>query len=259
MEFFLQDRIETFVFVLCRVGGMAATAPLWGSRAIPIRIRGMLAVVLAAMAAPSQFGLSPPAADLIHLTLAMARETILGVAIGWGVQLLFSGVHLTGQIAGQMSGMQLADAYDPTFDASTPLFSQFFDAVSLAVFVAIGGPGELMSALLETFSWSPAGSAPGSENLGQTLVAITASSFSLGVRAGAPLLVSMLLAVLVLGLISRTMPQLNVMAIGFSLNAMAVMLTMQLTLAAVAWTFQNEVAATLDAIRESFVPGDPSS
>jgi flagellar biosynthetic protein FliR len=108
-----------------------------------------------------------------------------------------------------------------------------------------------MQVLLDTFRWMP----PGKTSFGPTLVdaltEVTCNSLALGVRAAAPALVSLLLANLVLGLISRTLPQLNIMALGFGINIMIVMLVAAASLGAIAWLFQDAAWETIDTMRDA--------
>jgi flagellar biosynthetic protein FliR len=120
----------------------------------------------------------------------------------------------------------------------------------LSFFVAIGGHRLLIRALLETFRWRP----PGVHELPTGIVAavtdVVHQSFLMGIRAGAPVMVALLMAILVLGLISRTLPQLNVIAIGFSLNSMVMMLTLALSLGAIAWVLQEQAESVIERMTE---------
>jgi flagellar biosynthetic protein FliR len=98
----------------------------------------------------------------------------------------------------------------------------------------------------------PPGSAEFSSDLVAALGEVTAQSFLLGARASAPLMLSLLLSVLIMGLISRTLPQLNVIAVGFSLNSLVTLAVLSVTLGTVVWVFQDQVATTLDTLREGF-------
>jgi flagellar biosynthetic protein FliR len=249
-----QNQFLIFVLILTRISGLVMTAPVLGLKSAPIQVRGFLAVALAVLITPFHWqATTQMPASTPHLAALLVQEMMLGLAIGLSITVLFSGLQVTGQIMGQLSGMQLAEAFDPSQDASVPIFSELMDKVTLAVFVIIGGHRELMQVLFDTFRWMP----PGHTSLGPTLMdaltAITCNSLALGVRAAAPALVSLLLANLILGLISRTLPQLNVMAVGFGLNIMITLLVMFATLGAIAWLFQEEAFETLDAMREALM------
>jgi flagellar biosynthetic protein FliR len=246
-----QHELLVFVLVLTRVSGVVMTAPLVSAQTAPMRVRALLAIALSLLVAPLAgdvyFRHVPQ--SLIDLVILAGGEVVIGLSLGLGITILFTGLHVTGQIAGQMSGMQLADIFDPGFDTSMPLFAKLLDLVTLAVFLAIGGHRQVVQALLDTFTWMPPGEARFSEGLLDLLVQLATQSFVLGLRAAAPVMVALLLAILVLGLVSRTLPQLNVMAVGFNLNTMVMLATLAISLGAIAWVFQEQASLALEAIR----------
>lgn len=250
LELYL-NQFLVFVLVLTRVGALVATAPIFGSRTAPMQVRGLLAVALSFLITPLywQTEITFPG-NLLNLGVMLGRETLLGLALGLGVTILFSGLQLTGQVVGQMSGMSLGDVFDPHFDNNVTVFAQLMDLVTLSVFVLIGGHRQVMGALLDTFAWMPPGSAGFSSDLVAALSEVTAQSFVLGARASIPLMLALLLSVLIMGLISRTLPQLNVIAVGFSVNSLVVLAVLSVTLGSIAWVFQEQVAATLDTLRD---------
>jgi flagellar biosynthetic protein FliR len=157
-----------------------------------------------------------------------------------------------------MSGMSLADIFDPSFDANIPVFSQLLDLIAVCVFVAIGGHRQVMSALLDTFQRLPPGRAAFSSQLLDALVEAIAQSFALGIRAAAPVMAALLMSVLIMGLISRTLPQLNILAVGFSVNAMVMLAAFSLSLGAAICIFQEQAEAaiaTIGASLRSIQPG----
>lgn len=243
IEQLLLSQLLVFTLVLVRVSGVVMLAPIFVSHEVPARIRALLAVALAVLVTPLQSG-SPGGAPqtLVDFALAAVGEGLVGVMLGLGVMLLFAGVQLAGQVVAQVSGMQLADVFNPAFDASVPVFSQLLYLVTLAVFVLIDGHRMVLAALLDTFERLPVG-APLGGDLVDTLATLLTQSCSLGIRAAAPTMVALLLATLVLGLVSRTLPQLNLMAMGFGISAVVTLGGLAVTLSAVAWLFQNEVVA----------------
>jgi flagellar biosynthetic protein FliR len=128
-----------------------------------------------------------------------------------------------------------------------------FYFLTLAVFVAVGGHRIVTQALLDTFVALPPGHAALGNSFVQVLTSILTQAFSLGARAAAPLIVSLLLSNIVLGLISRTLPQINVIAVGFGLNALLALAVLFLSVGAAAWTFQEPTIDVLNRIQESFV------
>jgi flagellar biosynthetic protein FliR len=250
--------LSVFVLVLTRVAGLVMTAPIFASSVAPARVRAFLAVGLSLLIAPLYWNRSvAPPGDLANFAVVLGREALLGAAMGLSLMILFAGLQLSGQIVGQMSGMSLADVFDPSFDASIPVFSQLLDLIALAVFVAIGGHRRVMSALLDTFQSLPPGSAGASGDLAEMLTDAVTHSFALGIRAAAPVMVALLMSVLVMGLINRALPQLNVLVVGFSLNAMIMLAAFSVSLGAAIWVFQEQVDAAIDAIRSALANLEP--
>ena len=253
-----RDQLLLFVLVLTRISALIMTAPIFGSRSVPLRIRALLAVGFALIVTPVHFDESRAMpTELVNLSVLIAREAVLGLALGLAVMILFTGLHLTGQVIGQMSGMSLADSFDPTFDTTVPVFAQLLDAVTLSVFIAIGGHRQVMMALLDTFRWRPPGVRDLPTGFVQTLTEVTSESFVVGIRAGAPVIVALFLSVLLLGLISRTLPQLNVIAIGFSLNSMVMLAMLAASMGALAWVVQDHADTMIAAIRDAIVFDEP--
>jgi flagellar biosynthetic protein FliR len=116
-----------------------------------------------------------------------------------------------------------------------------------------------MAAMLDTFRWRPPGVRDLPTTVVDTLTEVTTESFLVGIRAGAPVMVALFLAVLILGLISRTLPQLNVIAVGFSLNSMVMMVTLAASLSALAWIVQDNADTVIAAVRDAIIFDQPPS
>jgi flagellar biosynthetic protein FliR len=228
------------------------TAPIFGSQAVPKRVRGLLAVTMSLLVTPVFLGATvPPIDDSGELGRLLVNEALVGLLLGLGVNILFSGVQVAGQIISQMSGLSLADVFSPGFDEEVSVFSQLLYFLTLSVFVAVGGHRIVTEALLDTFAAAPPGHAALGSTYVDVLVTIITQSFSLGIRAAAPLLIALLLSNLVLGLISRTLPQINVIAVGFGLNAMLALGMLFLSIGAAAWTFQDPAVNVMQHIGEA--------
>ena len=248
------DELHVFVFVLARLSGLMMTAPILGAKSVPMQIRALLAVALSLVVTPIFWSIQIDRPDhMFDLAILIAQETMLGMTLGLGVMILFMGLQVAGQTIAQMSALSLADVFDPTFDSNLSVFSQLFEVIALSCFLVIGGHRLVMTGLLETFRWMPPGEISFHHGIAQTLVEITSQSFVLGLRAAAPTIASLLLAILILGLISRTLPQLNVLAVGFSVNTVVLIGTISLSLGTIIWMFQQEVEPTIQSVLNAFL------
>jgi flagellar biosynthesis protein FliR len=256
LETFLVSRFLVFTLVLTRTSTLLMTAPLFGSQVLPRRLRALLAVAMSLIVAPVYLNTSlPPITHFGELGRLLANEALVGLLLGLGMNLLLSGIQVAGQIVSQMSGLSLAGVFDPTIEEDVSVFSQLFYFLTLAVFVAIGGHRIVTEALLETFATAPPGNAALGANYLEVLTSVVTQSFILGIRASAPLLAALLLSNIVLGLISRTLPQINVIAVGFGVNSLLALGLLSLSLGATAYTFQEPTVDVLTQLGEAIVAG----
>jgi flagellar biosynthetic protein FliR len=262
------DRFLLCTLVLTRVSGLMMSAPVYGTKDVPATVRALLSFALALLIMPSQWDatLEHPGNMLQYLAL-IGCELLVGVFLGMGIAILLSGVQMAGELISRIGGLSMSEIFDPTFDTEVPLFSKLLALVSTAVFVGIGGHRMLMAGLLDTFKTippggfltavfgpSPTGSAGGVawlESLLETFLVLVGESFSLGIRASVPVVTAVLLATVVLGLISRTLPQLNILMLGFGLNSMLTFAIFAVTLGAGVLAFQEQIGPTLETLLQT--------
>jgi len=246
------EKFLLFTLVLSRVSGLTMTAPIYGTKEVPMQVRALLAVALALLITPTQWGVAVeyPGSTINYLVF-IGSELLVGLSLGLGIVILFSGIQLAGQLIGRIGGLMLADVFDPSSETSVPIFSRLLMLVAMAVFVCIGGHRIVMAGLLDTFQTIPPGSGALPNSIAQTFVVLLSQSFSLGIRAAVPVVTALLLSTLVMGLISRTLPQLNILMVGFGLNSMLTFATFSLTLGAAAWAFQEQVEPALEILLDA--------
>jgi flagellar biosynthesis protein FliR len=252
LETILVHQFSTFLLVLARVGSMVMTAPIFGTRSAPMQFRALLAVTITLLVTPLMA--TKTSANIEHLLLfsrTLVLEVMVGLLLGLGVMFLLSGIQLTGQIISQMSGAAIANIFDPTLDNSVSIFSQLFYFLALAMFVLLDGHRMMMEAVLDTYTWLPPGQATFGASYVDVLTSILAQSFILGIRTAAPAMVALLLATLLLGLIGRTMPQINIIAVGFSVNTLLTLGILSFSIGTMAWAFPQQVASVLQQIQDA--------
>ncbi len=247
-----EGKVTLFTLVLSRVSGLVTTAPLLSTPEAPVPFRALLAATLAMLIAPTQWNADlPELGSLVNFLVFVGSEVVIGLCLGLGLMILFSGIQLAGELIGRMGGLMLSDVFDPSMGASVPLLSRLLFLLATAVFVLIGGHRMVMAGLLDTFQAIPLGSCAVPVSMTATFVELASQSFALGLRAAMPAVTALLLALLVMGLISRTMPQLNILAVGFGLNAILTFGVLFLSVGAAVWVFQERVAPTLETLLDS--------
>jgi flagellar biosynthetic protein FliR len=243
------EKFLVFTLVLTRTSGLMMTAPLYGTKEVPAQVRVLLSLVVALLIMPSQWNVTfaYPGTTLNYLAI-IAGELVVGVCIGLGIHFIFRGIEMAGELIAFSGGLMMAETLDPTQDANQPLLSRFLYLVAFAIFLGLGGHRMVMGGLLDTFHEIPPGLGVFTSSITEAFVTLLSQSFSLAVRAAAPAIVSLLLASIVTGLIGRTVPQLNVMNLGFALNSMLTFGVLFVTLGAAMWAFSDQIEPTLATI-----------
>ena len=252
----LADHLVLGALVLTRLSTLLMAMPAVGV-GVPKRVRALLAIVLTSLLLPSVASLPETAAapaidNLIELTLAMAREGLIGMLIGATIQLIITGIQLGGEAITSTGGMQLGDAMDPTSASSMPAMARMVGMLVTAVMLMVGGHRILLGVLLESFSAMPPGQVEFQQSMLDLVVDQLSAGTAAGVRFAAPVVAALLLSNLITGLISRTLPQINVLAIGLSVNALAMLVVLALTIGSAGLIFRDELAVVAERISQSW-------
>jgi flagellar biosynthetic protein FliR len=207
-----------FLLVLARIAGLVGTSPVLGHLLVPLRVRAAFAVILAAALAPALPAPVVAPTTLWALAGAVAIETALGALLGLVAQFIFAGVQLGGQMAGIEMGFGLDALIDPQTHGHITVVAQWQQLLALLVFLALDIHHLLLRALLESFRTAPPGGLAVSAVGLHGAVVLSGELFAIGARIAAPVLIALLLTNGALGVLARTIPQLNVFVVGFPVN-----------------------------------------
>jgi len=237
------SRVLVFSLVLIRVSGIVIGAPVFGSSDIPVQIRALLAFTLTILIMPSQWTVQITEPEsLVDYALLVVSELIIGIAIGFAISIFFTGVSVAGEIIGQTGGLTASQIFDPLSGDQTPLLARAMNYLAVAVFACVGGLRVVLASLLDTFETLPLGSGTMTDSIAVMFLKLLSISFSLSVRIAAPVIVAVLVSMLVIGLLGKTLPQLNLMSIGFGINSMVMFCVLMLSVGAGIWCFQDRIA-----------------
>jgi flagellar biosynthetic protein FliR len=203
---------------LVRVLALMSVAPVLSHRAIAVRVRLALALAIAILLVP--IVPAPPIADaLTGAGLALLVQNIaLGVLIGFTVRLVFAALEVAGEIIGLQMGLSYAGFFNPATGQTQNAVGNFMSLLALLMFVAIDGHLWLLHALAESFRLYPLDAAAALPlDLGQA-AKMGADIFTVGLTIALPFVAVMLLTNIVLGVLARVAPQLNIFAVGFPLT-----------------------------------------
>ncbi|TVS07834.1 MAG: type III secretion protein [Phycisphaerales bacterium] len=216
------DHAIPFTLVLFRLAGLFVFAPVLSSVSIPFQVRTMLAFMLALGVYPlvPASMQTPPELDLFVLLPIVACELMIGAVLGMLVSLPIMAMQLAGYVAGYQMGLSLASAYNPELDTSADISGQLLFYLATASWLAIGGLDMLFYAVVLTFEHLPAGGYDALSPPLELYLGLLSSSMELGLRVAAPVTGMLLLVMIVMGFVMKTMPQINVLSVGFPLKIM---------------------------------------
>jgi flagellar biosynthesis protein FliR len=211
--------VPTFAAVLLRVGAMFIFAPLFGSGRIPKKSKAMFAIVLAAcLSATVRPVAFPP--TIWTLTAAMVGEILFGLAMGMVLSVVFIAAQWAGEIIGQQLGFTLGAVFDPQYGGAGSVVSDLLYMLTLSIFLGIGGHHAMLLGLHKSFDALPLFTAGISHNGTDIITGLLTSCTTLAMKLVAPTIVAMMVTDVVLGFVSKTMPQLNVMSMGMNVKSL---------------------------------------
>ncbi|MDP8206994.1 MAG: flagellar biosynthetic protein FliR [Candidatus Electryonea clarkiae] len=225
------DEIERWLLMLFRISSMLMVFPFYGLMGFPMVIRAAVAVLLTTILFPIHttvvLDLEP---GIISYFGAIVKEIIIGAAIGMVGTFIFIGIQFAGQILGHIMGFSMVNVIDPQSETSVPLLAQLLNYLALIIFLILGGHHFLLLAIDECFLRIPVGGGIFDPLMVEGIARLSADIFIVGVKIGSPVLVAILVTDFALGIMARTVPQMNVWIIGFPLKIGIGLLTLSLTL-----------------------------
>ena len=208
-----------FVLVLFRIGGIVMVTPVIGGPQLARRIKVLLAVMISVAVfpvIPARLQMMP--ANMAHLAVGIAGEVAMGLVCGFAVNIVFAAAQLGGTIIARQMGTALARVFNPMMEAQMPVMGQFYHMLALVVFVSMNGHHILLAGIIRTFERVPLLGVRFHPGMVPRVAGLMGDMFVLVVRLSAPVLVTLFLVTIVLGIIARTVPQMNVLLIGFPLK-----------------------------------------
>jgi flagellar biosynthetic protein FliR len=214
-------QVQLFGLVLSRVSAIFTMAPVFGSRTIPATVKIGLALLISVAIYPTLDlnGLELPV-QIIPFALMVLKEFAIGMIIGFLITMIMNAAFLAGQMVDTQMGFGIANIVDPITGAQIPLIGQFQYVLALTLFLALNAHRILLGTLMESFRIVPLTMASYARSIPFTAYVIKLSSemWVLALKIAAPALAVLFLSTVALGIVARTVPQMNVFIVGFPLQ-----------------------------------------
>jgi flagellar biosynthetic protein FliR len=207
-----------YLFVTARVSGILFTAPVFGSSSVDVRLRLFFSFILGFILYSIKGDVTLEDIDTVLLFIILIKELLIGIAMGVLGQFIFAGVQLGGQIIGFQMGFAVVDVIEPQSNIQASIIAQFQNIVMILIFLAIGGHLLIIKAIAYSFDVVKLGTFVFSDNSYIFIVKLFANVFVIAIKLVAPVFVTMLITHVVMGLIGRLVPQINLLIVGFPLQ-----------------------------------------
>lgn len=212
----VEAQLWLWMVAMLRPGAAMLAAPVFGARAVPVQLRLIVALALGIPAlGATQFVLPADGLASFEGALLIAGEIMAGLAIGFAVQIGFSAAVIAGEVIGNAMGLGFAAMMDPSSGQQNPVLGQFLSIVATLLFLAIGGHLALAVTVVESYRALPPGDAWMSQESIRGLVFFGSVLFSAGLSIALPVAFAIVLVQIMMGMLARSAPQLNLFAVGF--------------------------------------------
>jgi flagellar biosynthetic protein FliR len=227
------NSILWYILPFTRVASFVAVAPVFSTGTVPMKIRLATALVLTLAVAPALTPGQVVDPLSINTGIIILKQMMIGIALGLVMQLIFSAFVNGGQIVGMQMGLGFAQMMDPQTGVSVPVVSQFYNLMGILLFLSMNGHLVLIQILAESFSIIPVGNEGISSSGLESLLYFSSWMFSGALLMAIPAVLSLLMINVVMGVLTKASPQMNIFAVGFSITITAGFVVIMVTLSMV--------------------------
>ncbi len=246
-----EQQLAGFILVLARVSPLFLLAPIFSSRMLPARARGVVAVAIS-------FGIAPLALHGQHLNLdglnlagLIGKELLVGLSYSFALAAVFAAISVAGSLMDTAMGFSFGSLIDPITGTQSPILTQLYAMVGVLVFIAIDGDHWMIEGLARSYQLVPIGKFPSITSIVGGADHAFVSIFGSAIELAAPVLLAVLLTDCAMGLVARVMPQLNVFAVGFPAKIAVGLLVMGVSLPFVGGWISDQVQVSVSSALQS--------
>ena len=215
---FMPGMLESIGLFVTRTGALLLLTPLIGSGASFQGYKVALVVSVSAAMFLAQ-GLPPVVVDSwFELALHIGREMALGFSLAFVLHLVLTAMRVGSELIGNEMAFTMANSVDPSTGESMPVLSRMNESLFFLALLSVDGHHWLVRALAESFERAPVGALEVGGSLPHMVAGFFSQMFAAGIAFAAPMLALLMMVSLVIGLIARAVPQVNVLEMGFSLR-----------------------------------------
>jgi len=219
VDFFVEN-FQIFLLILVRMFGMFVVAPFFSSGVIPFRIRAVFSVYVTACVFPMVVGtIGAIPESMYSYILLIVSEVIIGILIGFLISIIFAAFQLAARFFSFQMALGIAEVIDPFSQIGISLVGQLWTLMGIMVFIAIDGPHLLIMATFESYSTIylfdlVRDTVP----MYQVLIKTFGAMFLVALKLAFPILTTLFLLAVTLGMLAKAAPQMNIFMLGFPIQ-----------------------------------------
>ena len=222
---------KVFLLVMIRIGSLLFLMPAFSSKTLPLQVKAAATLILALLFTPlapfsnSQFPQSP-----WEFVIYASAELFVGMTLALIIRLIFAGLQMAGQMVGFQMGFAVANVVDPQTGAQSVVISQFAYLIGLLLFFAANGHHIILKTVYDSFFILSPGELTMNKSIADIILHMGREMFILSVKLMAPVMAILLFSQVALGILAKTVPQINLLIVSFGLNIGLGLFFMGLTL-----------------------------
>lgn len=251
------------MLVVARLTGLFVFTPVLSSTTIPTMFKALLAFGFGVALVPFIPQIPPSASiDMVQLVPLLFAELLVGITIGLIAAVPLYAMQMGGYMMGYQVGLSLAESFNPELDTSGSVVGQMLYFMGAMLFISVGGLDVLYLTLAESLRTAPIGAFTAMDVPLDFFVAVLSSGFEMAIRVSVPILAAVSMTQVAMGLVMKTMPQINIMSIGFAIQIMVGLLILVLMLNVIAEVAMDEVDWVMQGLSDwvrNLAPPAPAS
>lgn len=208
----------TFLLILTRISSFMIVAPLFGARNIPTSAKAGFSFLLSLILLPvvkSDINVPP---NLITFFSLVVKEIFVGITLAFASLLIFAIVQFAGYLIDMHMGFAIMNIIDPNAPAQVTTIGQISYLIAFLLFLIINGHHLVLQAFFQSFEIIPLTAGLFSPQLTENFILLTGRIFTIGLKIALPAIGIIFIAELSMGIIARTIPQINIFLVGFPLR-----------------------------------------
>jgi len=250
-EVFSEVYIVGFILLFFRFAALFMATPIFAHKNIPQNIKASIAffftIVFYSSMPPVTIAITIP-----NIVIAILSEVLFGLSVGLVLQLAYNTITFAGGQISFMMGFSMATAIDPANGVSMPIISQFLSLIALMILFALDMHHWILLFIDGTLKTIPLGGFLVTEDFFNYIIKAGSNMFMVGFMIAFPITALSLLADVIFGMLMKTMPQFNLLVIGFPIKIMVAFVVLIATLSATMLILKTQMQEAFNVLEMFF-------